>query len=84
MKRVHAYRAILVKDAPDDETLGVVFPELAGCTSAGVDAADATRMAHEALAGHLECVLADGDPLPRPQARDAPLPDWLTEDGPPI
>jgi predicted RNase H-like HicB family nuclease len=84
MRRTHAFRAILVKDAPEDADLGVVFPELPGCTSAGDDIADATRMAHEALAGHITCMLVDGDPLPRPLPLEAPLPDWLVEDGPPL
>ena len=82
MRRTHAFRAILIKDTPEDTDLGVVFPELPGCTSAGENLADATHRAHEALAGHIERMLVDGDPLPHPLALDAPLPGWLVEDGP--
>lgn len=84
MRRIHVYRAVLVKDAPDDATLGVVFPELPGCVSAGDDVDDAVRMAHEALALHLSGMIADGEALPGAVALDAPLPGWLVEDGPVI
>ena len=84
MRRVHVYRAVLVRDAPDDATLGVVFPELPGCVSAGDDVDDAVRMAHEALALHLTGMNADGEALPEAMAHDAPLPRWLVEDGPVI
>lgn len=84
MRRAHVYRALLVKDAPDDATLGVVFPELPGCVSAGDDINDALRMAHEALALHVAGMIADGEALPTPAALDGQLPDWLIEDGPVI
>lgn len=82
MSGTHVYRAVLVKDAPEDDTLGVVFPELPGCVSAGDDVADAVRMAHEALALHLEGMIAGGEALPGPVVLDAPLPGWLVEEGP--
>lgn len=82
MRRVHVYRALLVKDRPEDASLGVVFPELPGCVSAGDDPEHALRMAQEALALHLSGLLVDGEALPPPAALDAPLPDWLTGDGP--
>lgn len=82
MRRVHAYRAVLVKDRPEDRTIGVVFPELPGCVSAGDGADDALRMAQEALALHLSGLLVDGEALPPAAALDAPLPDWLVADGP--
>ncbi len=81
MRRTHVYRAVLVKDEPDDVTLGVVFPELPGCVSAGDGVDDAVRMAHEALALHLAGMIADGEALPGPVALDAPLLGWLVEDG---
>ena len=79
MHRVHAYRAILIKDSPQHQTLGVVFPELPGCVSVGDTVEEATAMAHEALALHLEGTLSDGDPLPPPVPLEAQLPDWLLE-----
>jgi predicted RNase H-like HicB family nuclease len=82
MRRVHAYRALLVKDRAEDKALGVVFPELPGCISAGDDPTQAKQMAHEALALHLSGMLIDGGALPPPAPLDAPLPDWLLADGP--
>lgn len=84
MGHSHVYRAILVKDAPDNVALGVVLPELPGCISAGDDHDDAVRMAHEALALHLAGVIADGEELPRSVAIDAPSPEWLVGNGPVI
>lgn len=84
MRRTHVYRTVLVKDAPDDATLGVVFPELPGCVSAGEGIEDAVRMAHEALALHLEGMITDGDTLPGSVALDVPLPERLLEDDPAI
>lgn len=82
MKRIHAYRALLVKDRPEDTSLGVVFPELAGCVSAGDSPEHAWRLAQEALALHLSGLVIDGEALPAPALLDAPLPDWLASDGP--
>ena len=79
MERVYGYRAVLIKDTPDDQTLGVVFPELPGCVSAGDTIEEASVMAHEALAGYLEVSVLDGDALPAPVETDAPLPDWFAE-----
>ena len=81
MRRAHVYRAVLVKDAPEDVTLGVMFPELPGCVSAGDDVDDAVRMAHESLVLHLAGMIADGEVLPGPVVLDAPLLGWLVEDG---
>jgi predicted RNase H-like HicB family nuclease len=81
MRREHVYRAVLVKGGPEDISLGVVFPELPGCVSAGEGAEDAIRMAHQALALHLSGMLIDGEALPAPLPLEAPLPDWLTADG---
>lgn len=84
MRRTHVHRAVLVKGAPDEATLGVVFPELPGCIPARDDLDDAVRMARGALALHVGGMIADGEALPAPAALDAPLPDWLVEDGPVI
>jgi predicted RNase H-like HicB family nuclease len=82
MRREHVYRAILVKDAPDDVSLGVVFPELPGCVSSGDGPEDAIRMAHEALALHLSGMLVDDEALPASLPLEAELPEWLIADGP--
>lgn len=70
------YPALLVTE-PGKPGVGVVFPDLPGCVSAGASVQDAATQAVEALALHVEGTLADGDELPAPGAVDAPLPDWL-------
>jgi predicted RNase H-like HicB family nuclease len=72
------YPAILVKDAgaPADAPIGVVFPDLPGCTSQGDDTRQAAVMALEALASHAAAMVADGEDLPEPSAPGI-VPDWL-------
>jgi len=72
------YPAVLVKDAgaPPDAPIGVVFPDLPGCTSQGDDPRHAAEMAIEALAAHVEAMVADGEGLPEPSAPGT-APDWL-------
>jgi len=70
-------RAVLVTDRTENAIVGVVFPGLPGCVSAGDTAQDAARMAQEALALHLEGMLIDGERLPSPLPLEAALPDWL-------
>ena len=42
----------------------VTVPDLPGCTSAGDDLDEALRNAKEAIALHLEAMIADGEPVP--------------------
>jgi predicted RNase H-like HicB family nuclease len=63
MKRVH-YPAVVDKDPDSDH--GVVFPDFPGCVSAGATLDEAVLGAHEALAGHVALMVADGDELPEP------------------
>ncbi len=63
MKRA-LYPAVVDKD-PDSD-YGVVFPDFPGCVSAGATLDEAVLGAHEALAGHVALMVADGDPLPEP------------------
>jgi predicted RNase H-like HicB family nuclease len=52
--------------------VGVVFPDLPGCISHGVDFDDAYRKAHEALA-----LYADGEPdLPEPRSIERIRDEW--------
>lgn len=46
---------------------GVIFPDVAGCISAGNSIKHAIEQAHLALTGHLELMLRDGDSIPPPQ-----------------
>ena len=55
---------------------GVVFPDLPGCFSAGDDYDDAYRMAHEALAFHLEGLALEGMPIPEPRALEKIKNEW--------
>ena len=63
MKRAH-YPAVVDKD-PDSD-YGVVFPDFPGCVSVRSTLDEAVQGAHEALAGHVALMVADGDPLPEP------------------
>ena len=52
-----SYIALIHKDA--DSEYGVSFPDLPGCISAGATLDEARAMAAEALAMHLEGLIAD-------------------------
>ena len=65
-KKVY-YPAVIDKD-PDSD-FGVAFPDFPGCVSAGKTLDQAVLGAHEALAGHVALMVADGDALPEPTLR---------------
>lgn len=44
----------------------VTFPDFPGCFTQGDTMDEAASMAEDALEGHVECLLEDGDPLPSP------------------
>jgi predicted RNase H-like HicB family nuclease len=54
----------IVEDAGPDHAVGVWFPDLPGCFSAGDDLDDALRNAPEALELYLEDFITEGKPLP--------------------
>lgn len=62
------YFAILHKDA--ESAVGVVFPDLPGCFSAGDSYEDAIRNAETALALYAEAELSAGRALPEPRSFD--------------
>jgi predicted RNase H-like HicB family nuclease len=68
VKKLH-YPAMIDKDAGSD--FGVTFPDFPGCVSAGSTLDEAVLGAHEALAGHVALMVADGDPLPEPTSLEA-------------
>ena len=74
-----AYIALLRKDADSD--YGVDFPDFPGCVTAGATLEEARRMAAEALAFHVEAMLADGEALPDPTDLDAIMADPENHDG---
>jgi predicted RNase H-like HicB family nuclease len=58
------YIALIHKD-PDSD-YGVSFPDFPGVATAGTSLEDARAMAEEALALHIEGLLADGEAIPEP------------------
>lgn len=60
---IRFYPAIIERGAQD---FGVSFPDFPGCVSAGNTYDEAVRNAAEALAFHVEGMLADGEPIPDP------------------
>jgi predicted RNase H-like HicB family nuclease len=63
--RVPARYIAIVEDAGPDYAVGLWFPDLPGCTSAGDDIDDALHNAPQALELHTESLEDDGKPLPR-------------------
>jgi predicted RNase H-like HicB family nuclease len=47
-------------------TFGIVFLDFLGCISAGDTFEEVIAMGHEALQGHIEAMVAAGDPIPEP------------------
>lgn len=60
-----AHYIAIIEDAGPDTAIGVWFPDLPGCTSAGDDIDEALRNAPEALELYVGSLLEDGQPLPR-------------------
>jgi len=54
----------------------VTFPDLPGLASAGDDYDEAFRMAHEALALHLEGLKVEGYPIPAPRSLERIKAEW--------
>ena len=73
------YIALIHKEATSD--YGVSFPDLPGCVSAGSTLDEARTMAAEALALHLEAMVADAEPLPAPSSLEAVMSDPANRDG---
>jgi predicted RNase H-like HicB family nuclease len=57
----------IVEDAGADKAIGIWFPDLPGCFSAGDDIDDALHNAHEALALYAEAESQEGGVLPKPR-----------------
>jgi predicted RNase H-like HicB family nuclease len=58
----------IIEDAGPEFAIGVWFPDLPGCTSAGDSLDDALRNAPEALELYAESFLEEGKPMPRPRS----------------
>lgn len=62
------YIALLRKDAESD--FGVEFPDFPGCITAGTSLEEASVMAEEALAAHIEFLREEGEAVPEPTTLD--------------
>lgn len=60
-----AHYVAIIEDAGPDHAVGVWFPDLPGCTSAGDDIDQALRNAPEALELYAESLEEEGRSLPR-------------------
>lgn len=57
----------IIEDAGEDHAVGVWFPDLPGCFSAGDSLDEALENAPQAVALWLETMVADGNAVPRPR-----------------
>lgn len=73
------YIALIHKDADSD--YGVSFPDLPGVITAGSTLDEARDMAVEALALHLEGLVADGEAVPEPSSLEEIMSDAENRDG---
>ena len=62
-----AHYIAMIEDAGPDYAIGVWFPDLPGCTSAGDDIDEALRNAPEALELFAEALEDSGKSLPTPR-----------------
>ena len=58
----------IVEDAGPDQAVGLWFPDLPGCFSAGDTVEEAMLNAREAVAFYLEDFVRDGRSLPQPRS----------------
>ncbi len=76
---IRSYRAIAYQapgDGPNDGW-DVVFPDFPGCVAQGDNAHDALDNGREALALHIEGMIAEGEELPDPSRINEPDKDWV-------
>ncbi|QCK88489.1 CopG family transcriptional regulator [Phreatobacter aquaticus] len=73
------YVALIHKDPESD--FGVSFPDFPGCVSAGATLDEARDGAAEALALHIDGMIADGDAIPLPSSLDVIMADPENRDG---
>ena len=68
----------IVEDAGPETAVGIWFPDLPGCFSAGDDVDEALRNAEEALALYAEAEAKEGRALPLPRTLSALRDDPVT------
>jgi predicted RNase H-like HicB family nuclease len=67
------YIGLIHKEADSD--YGVSFPDFPGVVTAGTDLDDARHMAEEALAFHVDGLVADGEAIPEASSLEAVMAD---------
>jgi predicted RNase H-like HicB family nuclease len=73
------YIGLIHKEAASD--FGVSFPDFPGVITAGTSLDDARAMAEEALAFHVEGMVADGEVVPEPSTLEQVMTDPDNKDG---
>jgi predicted RNase H-like HicB family nuclease len=73
------YIGLIHKDADSD--YGVSFPDFPGVVTAGKTLDDARTMAEEALAFHIEGLVADGEAIPEPSSLEEVMSARDNKDG---
>ncbi len=75
------YRACVYQSPGDGPQDGwdIVFPQFLGCISQGDTVLDAVKNGKEALALHIEGMVADGEALPDEAKANDPDPGWVIE-----
>ncbi len=73
------YIGLIHKDSESD--FGVSFPDFPGCVTAGRSLDEARAMAEEALALHIEGMIADGEPIPEASSLEAVMNEPNHRDG---
>jgi predicted RNase H-like HicB family nuclease len=76
---MRTYIALIHKEADSD--FGVSFPDFPGLATAGKSLEDARAMAEEALAFHIEGLVADGEAIPEPSDLDDIMADPENREG---
>jgi predicted RNase H-like HicB family nuclease len=76
---MRSYIGLIHKEADSD--FGVSFPDFPGLATAGTTLDDARAMAEEALAFHIEGLVADGEIIPEPSSFDTIMADPANRDG---
>lgn len=76
------YVAVVHKDADSD--FGVSFPDFPGCVTAGSTLAEAASMAVEALIGHVDLMIDEGEALPEPSTLDVIMSNAENRAGVPV
>ncbi len=66
-----AYYVAIIEDAGPDNAVGIWFPDLPGCFSAGDSVDEALTNAREAISAYAEAIRDDGGHLPHPRRLSA-------------